>query len=291
MRLFAIALLLLFPYRFEQSRPSAPPTKSAIQKRDAGKKSNAAKEGDADKSLPTVSTGSTDKAEPTTKYKEDNTYKPAQDTLYRAYLWATIAGVAGGFIGIGVLIWQNIITRTAANAAKQSADALTNIERPWLLMTDADRTTEPTKNPESGVVTELLAVWWKFKNFGKTPAFIDSIAGSLIVVENLEDMAEIPDYSRPYAYSSDPVIAPNQRSATITFVIESTPNVHPDRFSDLVHGKAFLVLYGVIRYFDAFDDGKTKPHESRFCYFYNFTRRGGDGFIFTCGSSGYNKYT
>ena len=72
------------------------------------------------------------------KSKEEQAKADSLDLLYRRYMWATIIGVVGGLIGVGILIWQAILTRAAANAAKASADALINSERAWILVETAD---------------------------------------------------------------------------------------------------------------------------------------------------------
>ena len=62
------------------------------------------------------------------------------DTLTRWSLWAavvgvgvTIVGVLGAWIGLGVLIRQTDISRTAAEAAKASADAAIAADRAWVI--------------------------------------------------------------------------------------------------------------------------------------------------------------
>ncbi len=60
---------------------------------------------------------------PTHHQEKTDTYDPRTDTLYRGYLWATVIGVFGGFLGIGLLTWQSILLRQSANAAKVAAEA------------------------------------------------------------------------------------------------------------------------------------------------------------------------
>lgn len=89
----------------------------------------------------------------------------ADNPLYRAYLWATVIGVIGGFIGIGLILWQAVITRQAARAAAESAraarasaDALINSERAWV--------------HAELVRSKLVSDLWSFSisNYGRTPA-------------------------------------------------------------------------------------------------------------------------
>src|SRR5258707_5543568 len=46
-----------------------------------------------------------------------NNMQAEQEALYRWYLWATIIGVVGGFIGIGIIYWQTTLARKSADAA------------------------------------------------------------------------------------------------------------------------------------------------------------------------------
>jgi hypothetical protein len=69
-----------------------------------------------------------DEHQPTGKCCAEHPYDPREDTAYRTYLWATIAGVAGGFIGIFILICQSILLRRSVEAAHKGADALMDSE-------------------------------------------------------------------------------------------------------------------------------------------------------------------
>jgi hypothetical protein len=71
--------------------------------------------------------------QPTVERAEQK-YDPYADQLYRAYLRATIIAAVFSLIVIGMLVWQNFLTRKVANAAKASADALKTIERAWLII-------------------------------------------------------------------------------------------------------------------------------------------------------------
>jgi hypothetical protein len=64
--------------------------------------------------------------------KEEKAKAASLDYLYRWYMRATIIGVVGGFIGIGLLIWQSMLSRRSANAAWLNAQAVISSERPSL---------------------------------------------------------------------------------------------------------------------------------------------------------------
>jgi hypothetical protein len=60
---------------------------------------------------------------PDTQCKQSDSYDPRNDTLYRAYLIFTIAGVCVALLGIGAIYLQTRATREAAEATRDSAEA------------------------------------------------------------------------------------------------------------------------------------------------------------------------
>lgn len=54
------------------------------------------------------------------KSAEQEAKDASLDWLYRRYMWATIVGVIGGLIGVGVLIWQTRLIKLSADASKIS---------------------------------------------------------------------------------------------------------------------------------------------------------------------------
>jgi hypothetical protein len=61
-------------------------------------------------------------------------YDPREDCLYRWYMRMTIVGVFGGLIGIGLLIWQAILTRGSIKAANATTNVIINSERSWIMV-------------------------------------------------------------------------------------------------------------------------------------------------------------
>jgi len=95
------------------------------------------------------------------------------ETLYRAYLLATIVGVVGACAGVFVLIWQTVLLRrntkaaeAAANAARSSALAVINAERAWIVA-NVERATVPDSHGSTVICFSVRCV-----NKGKTPAFL-----------------------------------------------------------------------------------------------------------------------
>src|ERR1019366_5193446 len=117
-----------------------------------------------------------------------------QDPLNHWSLLATIIGVVGGLIGIGLIFWQSVLLRRSANAAKQGAEALMNSERAWV-MVDVEFI------PGMGGIVDgaspqdfykTAAITLICKNDGKTPAWVTEkrvclrVADSLPAVPDLE---------------------------------------------------------------------------------------------------------
>jgi hypothetical protein len=71
--------------------------------------------------------------EPKVKSKEEQAKADSLDLLYRRYMWATIFGVLGAFVGIVILISQTVLVRRSANAAIIAA----NVARDTLYLTQA----------------------------------------------------------------------------------------------------------------------------------------------------------
>jgi len=114
MRLFALAVLSLA--LFQQGNPSRPTTRPTIENANAQKEASNSQSNKSDASpVPAISkdVGSLPVQTPAEQTKQPDAYNPENDCLYRAYLWATILGVCGGVIGVGVLVYQTILTRTS----------------------------------------------------------------------------------------------------------------------------------------------------------------------------------
>ena len=60
---------------------------------------------------------------PQAKTKEEESKEASLDRLYRRYLCATVVGVIGGFIGLGILFWQSWLLRESVKATRDNAAA------------------------------------------------------------------------------------------------------------------------------------------------------------------------
>ncbi|HLJ28688.1 MAG TPA: hypothetical protein VKY85_18410 [Candidatus Angelobacter sp.] len=180
-------------------------------------------------------------------------YDPYSDRLYRWYLRATVIGVFVGFIGISALIWQNTITRKAANAAKESADAVVNSERAWV-MADLHwgagegtghirHITKGSGENQTGVHLMLVCT-----NQGRTPGWIDEIKARIEIVTR---PSPTPDIDSMEVIRNEPApLGVNGR-------------LQPDPDFSLIcagwdEADKMILVSGVVKYRDAFGgDRKT----------------------------------
>ncbi len=151
-------------------------------------------------------------------------------------MWATIIGVGGGLLGVGILIWQAILTRKAANAAKASADGLISSERAWVVV-------------EEAYFKDMKENKWvtrpKIKNLGKTIARIRKVSLGGALVRRTEKLPDSPAYSESRDF--DFVLCPNQEfpEDELTYILidhENVRNAHTGLFS--------MYLYGLVEYLD-----------------------------------------
>jgi hypothetical protein len=176
---------------------------------------------------------------------------PSLDTLTRFSLWATIIGVVGAWIGLVVLISQTIISRTAASAAKASADAAISTERAWIMI-DLERvpavglliygTSTEHGGPERHSISARIRC--VCSNQGKTPAKILEKRATLILVTpenplpvepNLE--IEIQDPVPQYLQTRDK----SKRDWALS--VEGREEVG-----------TMIVVYGIVKYTHMFSD-------------------------------------
>jgi hypothetical protein len=105
-----------------QDSKSQPTT---VEKKQSNEKTTKISNAEGNKTTPSLCSGCLVKAQPQAPSDPRNSYDPRNDALYRWYLRATVAGVAGGFIGIGLLFWQVILLRRSTNAATDAAKTST----------------------------------------------------------------------------------------------------------------------------------------------------------------------
>lgn len=171
----------------------------------------------------------------------------------------------------------------AAIAARDSADALMSAERPWILASKANLTTRSivhSDEPDKGS-QKHWGISFSIKNSGKTPAIIHEFVGGLDFVTDLSHTDTV--YGEPYASQPDQIMAPQEESSEITFIMERplTPQESESwRKGELVS----YVGFGRVSYSDSLE----KRHISSFCFIFD---RQQTRFRFLCHNPSHNKYT
>jgi len=160
------------------------------------------------------------------------------------------------------------VTRVAANAAKQSADALVAAEQAQLLtifeasniphvLSELGRHDHPAS---AGVTTgERVSVRYVFKNYGKSPAILKEIS------HDLQHWNDLPDELRYFPIPE----MPKERAvmaggSTESFQCIVMAPLTAGAATSIRTGDSFLWLYGHVVYDDAF--GREREH--RFLYRY-----------------------
>jgi hypothetical protein len=185
--------------------------------------------------------------QPHSKSKEEQAKQDSLDLLYRRYMWATIIGVGGGLVGVGILIWQAVLTRRAANAAKDSADALINSERAWVLVETAQ--IRPVYFRAS-VISPVV------KNFGKTIARVRSVKTGIQLLQITQELSSPPAYGEPQGLNF--ILYPNREFQPIAIPIND------ENLQSAKDGLLVLYVYGLIEYLDLRD----APKVIGFCLIY-----------------------
>jgi hypothetical protein len=198
--------------------------------------------------------------QPVSKNKEEQAKSDSLDTLTRRYMWATIFGVAGAFIGLGLIFWQTKIAARSAKTASLNTQAVIDSERPWIVI-DVERQPVPPK-------------WCNFAaaNRGRTPAQIISGSATHVFVVDPDDLKVPPVYESPFVLPNKTLIV-----QTDSFPIYPQPGIRPQVMADnrpaeekILSDNKILIFYGRVVYDDVFGTKRPGyvPHETRWCFAY-----------------------
>jgi hypothetical protein len=260
MKLILLALLII--------QVSPPPTNRGEQKKPTDKEQQTANP------QPSKSVYIFNNQDAATEHKKEAPDKSKQGPDKPPWwdiVWATWALVVIGGLGVGAALVTLGILRKQTNAIQQTL----NIERPWLLITFADNWVEQfdKTKPQDKTTTAI----WKFKNFGRTPAFILYIGCTLEIVPDPNKLPPQPVYGKPYKFTDEMMaIAPNQESGGIGAAVDHPDTPESSEFYKCVNGELRLVLYGCVRYASSFNSKNIL--ETRFCYEYVFAGPRESGF-------------
>ncbi|HEY5039997.1 MAG TPA: hypothetical protein VIJ93_13085 [bacterium] len=179
---------------------------------------------------------------------------------------------------------------TSADAAKRSADALVNIERPWIVVTIRDGINDRYRDNGDGTTDGKLYFEWFLTNHGKTAAFIYEVVAICEVktIAEVDELRNISPEGKPTLRPDSFIVGPGQTHECpgITMVKYWT---YAQR-SAVVKRTEILVAHGLVKYRDMIDS--TQTHQTPFIgvYVYGDTFEGGT-FRRFYDAPGYRKYT
>jgi hypothetical protein len=176
------------------------------------------------------------------------------DTLTRGYLWATIIGVVGAWIGLVVLICQTVITRRTSQRQLRAyvlgdSSIIFNVADPVPLYAEQNlpQTEARITNTAAGP-----GVLMQIKNTGQTPAFKVMHWGYMCFREH-PLTAALPARI-PIAFNAPTtILGPGQSNTKKLELIPSFP-LTAAQIHDLRNGAGAVYVYGEITYVDAFGE-------------------------------------
>ncbi|HXL68806.1 MAG TPA: hypothetical protein VN930_08610 [Xanthobacteraceae bacterium] len=182
----------------------------------------------------------------------------------------------GGLVVVGgvkcfLIFWTLEATNIAANAAKNAAEHIPRVERPYVLVRNT-KARIPPGPPWPDAVPRHVLVDINFRNYGKTPA---NISLAQILVQVLDHIPTGEDASRtindPAAKSEISVVlgsSDSDRDWPLSNIPSDEP-VTPQSLHQLTDGTKHLYCWGKVLYRDIF--GKENPTE--FCLRYDMKRK------------------
>jgi hypothetical protein len=178
---------------------------------------------------------------------------------------------------VGVSAWQGYFllradrtARIAANASKESADALTQSERAHVFIKieaqdfmEATTSADLAKITIDGFVSTPVTVEYRFKNYGKTPATIKEVSRDIIVSANCPNEIE---YLPVEFVPTERVLAADAETDPPWKCIRT--HLSKGELMEIIRAQKSFWFYGRVLYDDVFGIG----HEHRFIYRYNSSR-------------------
>ncbi len=198
----------------------------------------------------------------------------------------SLALFTGVLAVVGVLQWIALhrqaghlrhglnIAQKSAEAARLSAQAIINSERPWIITRVLLREVKvPTKGNDVHSVVAKKFLTFTISNIGKTPAQIVSVFSGHKYTDCGEQLPDLPDYSAEVSLEQQRILAPHER-----WNYENWPTATVS-----ISGKWYW-RYGRVVYRNVLDSSR---HETCFCFLYSEPL---NEFI-VGGPSEYTKYT
>lgn len=178
--------------------------------------------------------------------------------LKRPEWWLVVAA----FVTLGVIAWQAIETRRAAQATKEAAEAallnaqaVVNAERAWLTVTARAYGHE--------------RFYFEATNHGKTPAEIVNVAFDW-KIGAVSELVDVPPQYKLRSMDHPEMLLPGDppfRCAACN--VGDLLALRPDE-KDVREGAKMFMMYGKVLYYDTLQR-KDPPHESKYCFFWDCT--------------------
>lgn len=183
------------------------------------------------------------------------------------------AALIASFVGVktlGKIREQAEAAVVAANAAKKSADAQINIERPWLLIEGLDLPCHIRVDLyQMGPRTLTGALKYTIINYGKTPARVRTLCVR-IAKGSSPDLP--PDASEVYAvpdFAVNAHIIPQGQDRPDEVRLHKGEGFTDGEDREIAASKLFVWVMGVVRY----EDVHGGYYETRICYRWNATKQ------------------
>jgi hypothetical protein len=173
-------------------------------------------------------------------------------------------------------------SKDAAIAAKASADAIVNVERPWLLVTRINYIVLPKSQP-SGENQNTSLMHVTVKNFGKSPAWLTNHGGTFTTVPKDKDLPREPVYRTLEPLETWGFVLTPGEEKTYLEIPHDTKTMVNDEFTDALEGRLKWFVFGFINYRDSFEHVR----ETRFCYILSRSHQ----FIASDAPPKYNQHT
>jgi hypothetical protein len=180
----------------------------------------------------------------------------ATETQARTARWQTAFALVGAvFLG-----WTLYETRRTANAASKSAEAMSNIERAYLYLTNETALfADAHAHPDNPLPLPNRTILYQLQNHGKTPAVLQALSVKAEIrntAPTLHDIASLPIGQ----FSGTWVVGAGEKSIKpgCEFLLNDQD------FDAVIAGAKKLYFYGRVGYLDIFSN----PHETGFCAVY-----------------------
>lgn len=171
------------------------------------------------------------------------------------------------FIQAFVFLWQGVQLKRTVGATDRSVKTLQTAERSWLLLSKID-IQEPgwLTNPVDIIYDPVVT--WGYKNFGRSPAFVQSVQMRLTQFSEGESLPRVPDYGDNGTLPS-PIVMAIDDDRDEHFVRLKEGGLNAAARVPYGEGKTRLLFLAKVLYLDIFGVGR----ESRICMLY-FLKKG-----------------